>query len=51
MYNFNWKKSQDFKDVMNKGGDQSDMRAVKVTCDMSREDVVNGILKKIHWGQ
>ena len=47
----NWQKSQDFKNVMKKGGDQSDMKEVKVTGEMSRDDVVNGILEKIHWGE
>ena len=32
-------------DVMKKGGDMSDMIEVRVTADMSRDDVVNGILK------
>ena len=35
-------------DVMKKGGDMSDMIEVKITADMSRDDVLNGILKIIH---
>ena len=31
-------------DVMKKGGDMSDMIEVKITGDMSRDDVVNAIL-------
>ena len=34
-------------DVMKKGGDMSDMREVRITADMSRNDVMNGILKII----
>ena len=35
-------------DVMKKGGDMSDMIEVKITVDMSRDDVMNSILKIIH---
>ena len=37
-------KNQDFKEVLKKGGDKSDMKELEVTADMSREDVLNGIL-------
>ena len=44
-------KNQDFKEVLKKGGDKSDMKELNVTADMSRNDVLNGILHIIQWGE